>query len=181
MRIVCFVGILHSRRMLRMWVNLRASLLRLYPNATFHVEQCWYWHLGVGVAHESVELAVAKYDDGEDILLVGHSVGGLLARRAAEEGRFRKSRVLGVVTINTPYHYHYALFPYFFGGRRALKVPTISFGGTRDWLVPWGTKFGDEVFHTLLPMEHQEDLIENQKLAEEIAKIAKEEFEKARR
>ncbi len=182
MRIIGICGILDSAQlknpkkgMTPMWKNLRTASRYAFPGSTFSTTRCWYWHLGLWKAKKYCDRILRMYDTGEDVILVGHSVGGLLACRLA--GRFKKSRVVGVVTINTPFHFHYALFPYLFGGRKKLHVPVVSFGGTRDWLVPWGTKHPQAIVHTMFDADHQEDLKVNKNgMVNKIFKIVKEVF-----
>lgn len=91
-----------------------------------------------------------KYDKGDEILLVGHSFGGVIACAIAPQ--FSVSAVRAVVTINSP-HKITAFYKYFNSTQKTLSMPVISFGSIFDYLVPF--------FLTRYPGDHHFTLFAN--------------------
>lgn len=78
------------------------------------------------------EDTLKEHDTGEDLILVGHSLGGLLACAIAP--RFTRSKIVCVVTLSTPHRIGF--FRRMLGVPPALAVPVLSFGSLFDVFVP---------------------------------------------
>lgn len=182
-RIVCLVGILDSAKlktpakgMTPMWKQIRRASKNEFPESYFASTRCYYWHYGKAKVEEYKQRILRMYDkEGDKILLVGQSMGGLHACDLA--GQFKKAKVVGVVTINTPHNSWYGGFSRYFGGNKKLSVPVVSFGATRDWLVPFGTQHPQAIVHRMFDADHQEDLKVNRDgIVDKMFKIIKEVF-----
>jgi hypothetical protein len=112
-----------------------------------------------------------RYDDGEDTLLVGHSIGGVTA--CAISDRIRKSRARGVVSIFAPHRFLGGVFARSLRVPREIRVPVITFEAQRDRLVWWGAKHPQSVMHTVLATNHLHDLINDHWHADKIAEETK--------
>lgn len=116
---------------------------------------------------------VQEFDTGEDTILVGHSVGGVIA--CATAPRFVKSNLLCVVTIFSPHTYFFSHFS------RTLKVdkealariPILSFGARFDALVPFGAQFPRAKHHEIFESDHLFRLMFSSKPAARIAAVTR--------
>ena len=116
---------------------------------------------------------VAKYDTGEELVLVGWSMGGVIA--CAIAGRFRKSRVQALATIFSPHRYPFTLFPRMLdSGKDWIRsIPVVSFAGTFDVVVPWGAKYPTALMHTKILSDHVLGLIFSHKPAKIITQTVR--------
>jgi len=101
MKIVCVVGVLNfSNSEHRLWENFSIAFGNQFPDAEFIVEHSFYLPWQISRIKKYANEIVKKYDTGEDVMLVGYSLGGVIVCAIAP--RFKKSQVQCVVTINTP-------------------------------------------------------------------------------
>lgn len=112
---------------------------------------------------------VEKYDDGEVTLIVGHSMGGVTG--CAVAGSFRRTCVVGIVSIFAPHTTWGGAFPHLLDGAGKLPAPIVTFRGRYDELVWWGTKHPESARHTTLRANHFSDLVDFKHNAETIADI----------
>lgn len=173
MRLVAIGGILDSDFNQGMWVNVGNALREYYPALTVSAQRTWYWPWQFAEMRRLIDHIVATYDTGEDLILAGHSLGGVLMCAAAP--RFKKSRVVGVVTLFAPHTYLFGIFSKMLGCT-PLTVPVVSFKAWFDLMSPWGTRHAQSVRHTRLLTDHQFGLVKNKKLAATIAQIVAEEL-----
>lgn len=178
MRIIGIVGIEWDPSIGAMWQHIGCAFKAHYPESEMYVEETLYSLWNIQKMKELVDHIVQKHDTGEDVLLVGHSMGGVLACAAAS--RFKKSVVRGVVTIFSPHGVCLGIFPRLLGTEE-LKVPVVSFGAWYDHLVPWGTEHPQSCSHTRLWTDHYQELYQNKELARQIADVASATINKARR
>lgn len=179
MKIIGFVGIQDSNGMDPVWKHFGSAFEEQFPGATFCAERRSYdfWQIWKMWTYRNE--IVAKYDTGEDVVFVGHSMGAMVAFAAAS--RFKKSKVWEVVTINAPHHFLFGIFT-LINGCVPIKSPVLSTSGRYDEVIPWGTRYSKAATHIVLPINHHRDLMKNfLGIAEEIAKAARKVFEKARR
>lgn len=157
----------------QIWGNLMPALQDRYPDATFVYKHAWYQPWDVKKILSVGEQTVLEEDTGEDILLLGHSMGGVTACGIASQ--FKKSRVRGVATIFSPHtmgwwlpflNFKEILYP----EAPAPQVPVISFGGWFDPLV-WFffTRHPQSVRHTMLLSDHRFMLAWDKRVASLIA------------
>lgn len=150
------------------WKNLRPAFADVFPGSEFYVEEdtgLQPWE--VRRIRRFVEYLTQKYDDGDDYLLVGHSLGGVIACGVA--ARFRKSSVRGIVTVFAPHTFLWGVFPKVVGKCNDHQAPILSFTALRDEVVWWGSRHPNAVRHVILPSDHLENLIEDPWLAMRIA------------
>lgn len=142
-------------------INLSAFFVEGEENA--HPWEVHRWHrFGNSI--------VERHDSTGDILLIGHSLGGICA--CAIANRFQYARVRGVVTIFSPHQYAYGLLSAWHGGLAKLQVPIVSFEAERDELVWWGTAHPQSRAHVVIASNHYGDLITEPSHAESIARVS---------
>ncbi len=109
---------------------------------------------------------VQRYDDGIESLIVGHSLGGVIACAVAQ--RLQKTPVVGIVTINSPHNY--VGYTCVLGARGDLPAPIVTFQSARDRVVLWGTRHPAAAKHLVLDADHWRDIATNRVLPETIAR-----------
>src|SRR5262249_6510427 len=109
-----------------------------------HVEEdtgCHPWE--IPRLRRFTDCLIEKYDDGVDTLLVGHSIGGVLA--CAIAASCKESEVVGVVTIFSPHRFLGGIFSRLLAGLedfdaqlcRSAPQGTSLFGGAHGIRDPW--------------------------------------------
>jgi pimeloyl-ACP methyl ester carboxylesterase len=150
------------------WNNLEAAFRSRFHVSDFVIEEemnCHPWQ--VARLRRFADRILERYDDGDETLLIGHSMGGVTA--CAIASRFRKSRVRGVVSIFAPHRFLGGVFARSLKVPREMRVPVITFEAQRDRLVWWGAKHPQSLVHTVLATNHLDDLIDDHRHAEKIA------------
>ncbi len=158
----------------KIWANLVFALKERYPGATFVYKHAWYQPWDIEKIQSLGERAVLDEDTGEDVVLLGHSMGGVNACGIA--GQFKRSRVRGIVTIFSPHTMGGWLLPFLNFARMvypnvpAPRAPIISFGGWFDPLV-WFffTRHPNAVHHVNVISDHHYMLGLNKGVASSIA------------
>jgi pimeloyl-ACP methyl ester carboxylesterase len=153
-----------------MWPNFEAAFKKYFPRASFVVEEKWFSPWRGEDMREFADSLRRKHDDGDEALLIGHSMGGVIACAIAP--RFKKSRIRGVITICSPHQLFGGIFPRMLGVEKRIPAPVISFGGVFDYLGPWGAQYGQARAHEALLADHYFALLYSQKPAERIAEAA---------
>ena len=170
MRILCIVGIWNFRRLYnKIWRNLETAFKEKFPDASFEVEHLWYspweWQKMRDFANRLVE----EYDTGEELLIVGYSLGGVIATAMAP--RFKRSKVRCVVSIFAPHRYLFGLFSRMLDSQpsKIAAAPVISFGARLDVMVPWGSRYSETAPHVWIWSNHLLRLLFSKKPATQIA------------
>lgn len=166
MRIVMISGILTPKEM--QWDEMRRAFRRYLPDATFSVAtepDCPIWEIDRFRAF-TLKTA-ATIDTGEDLLLVGHSLGGVLA--CAIQPLLQDSRVVGIATIHSPHRFLFGVFSKILFAED-VSAPIVSFQGLHDGLVWWGAKHPKSVVHVRNHANHFHDLWEHEENADLIAR-----------
>lgn len=154
------------------WHTLVPAFKGKFPNSVFCVEEePWLWPWELGRMRWFLEYILHKQDRDGEILLVGHSLGGVFACTLAD--RFKQARVQGVITIFSPHTFPAGVFPWLLGTSPHLNVPIVSFGAARDGLVWWGTQHHQACHHENLDCDHFRQLSQSPALADRIAVISK--------
>ena len=149
------------------WETFAAAFKRWLPEATFHVEtEPWCKLREVGRFRAFTKRLIEKYDDGEDLLIVGHSLGGVIA--CAMQPRLNKSKVLGITTIHSPHRFIFSICTHLFRASD-VSAPVLSFQGLHDMLVWWGTRHPKAVLHVRNNANHFIDLRDFEENAELVA------------
>ncbi len=171
MKIIGIVGILDFPRSEdRVWRRLRTAFSREFLGADFIIERCLYLPWQGARMRCFAKSILEKYDTGEEIMLVGYSLGGLIACTIAP--RFKKSLVCAVVTIGAPHklNFFYRLLentPY------ALSIPVHTFAGILDPIVPWFvTQYPNDI-HTNLFADHLISFVLSDQPARKVAQVVK--------
>lgn len=131
------------------WETIGPAFLKEFPNAHFVLEEehdCEfyeYWRF-----RKLTDRLVHTYDDGRDLIIVGHSMGGIVA--TALVGRLRKSRVICLVSIAAPHHTCGSIFSRLLQAPRDPQVPHLTFQVIPDRVVPWGTKHRHSSDHAVV-------------------------------
>ncbi|MDP2648676.1 MAG: alpha/beta fold hydrolase [bacterium] len=134
MKIVGIVGVLYLPKSEgRVWRNLRCAYEEEFPGCEFVVEKMLYLPWQKTKMRAFAQRILERHDHGQEIILLGYSLGGVIACAIAE--RFAKSRVRAVVTIVAPHRV--GLFYRALGTKRhLLRMPVFTFTGLFDVFVP---------------------------------------------
>jgi pimeloyl-ACP methyl ester carboxylesterase len=137
MRIVGIVGIVDLKRKRdSLWQRLEVAFKDSFPDARFECLHVFYLPWQGKRMREYAQAIVENYDDGEDTILLGYSMGGVIASVIAS--RFTKSRVKLIITIESPHRFK--MFYQLLGSSKYPThdtIPLISFGALFDIFVPW--------------------------------------------
>jgi len=171
-RIIGIVGIWSSRLYKPVWRHFETAFKKRFLGATFAVEDVFFSPWQGKKIRKFADDIVAKYDDGgEDVLLLGWSMGGTIATSIVP--KFKKTRVCGVVTVFSPHTFLWGLFSWMLGSSlQGVQAPVTSFSARFDYLVLWGAKYPKAVKHVWISCDHILGLLFSKKPAEEIAKAA---------
>lgn len=174
MRIVAVVGIWDFQRLYgRLWKNFELAFVKEFPQARFTVEHLWYspWQ-GKKMRTFAADI-VRKYDDGgEDIILLGYSMGGVIA--TAITPKFTKTKVRAIVSVWGPHTFLWGLFSRMLGSNlQKLSAPVISFSARLDYFVPWGARYPAALVHKKLWCDHLLGLLLSGGSAKTIAQTTK--------
>ena len=159
MKIIGIVGILDfPGSQDRLWKHVREAFREKFPDAEFVAEHELYlpWQRAKIKAFE--ERILERHDCGEDLILFGYSLGGVIALSLAE--RFAKSRVILIATLGAPLRLARARVP---------QIPVITFSGVLDPVVPWFLTALPGSMHVNLISDHLFWLIVSKKPARLIA------------
>mgnify|MGYP003394581437 CR=1 FL=1 len=169
MRIIGISGVWCNQNPI--WNNIVPAFRRRFDPTDFVVEEeswCHPWE--VIRLRRFAERIVEKHDDGTDTLIIGHSMGGVVACAAAN--RFARSRVQGIVTIFSPHRFLSDAFTHAIGAHKGVTVPVVTFSARYDTLVWWGAEHPQSVAHIRLPCDHQDDLVRDSRFSEQIAEAS---------
>lgn len=177
MKIILIAGTWYSKGSYEpIWNNIAVALRERFPDAQFVYKQAWYqlWH--VEKMKGLSDSILRDEDTGGDILLVGHSMGGIMACGLAP--RFVRSRVCGVITVCSP-HTLGSIIPaldfhrLIYGTESDPKAPLVSFGGLLDPLVWWMfTRHPKSLRHVYIWSDHRFLLGWRRSIGRKIAKEA---------
>ena len=173
MRIIEFSGACVKK--CGIWPNVQSAFAIQYPRAEFVVveaENCTPFE--VQRWHTLIQRCVERFDDGRGTIVVGHSLGGMLAD--AVGALFRSTPLLGIITIFTPRCYWGVPLAAWYGLPESTKAPAISFEASDDEIVFGETRHRRSISHTVLESDHMNRLIRNPNLSRQIAETARKHF-----
>ncbi len=169
MRIIGIGGLWSDKN--AMWITVEKAFRNEFPSANFFIEEEPYLQLYEACRTRALaDRIVSNHDTGEDVILVPHSFGGLIA--CSITNRFQRSSVVGIASIFAPHLLGLSfLVPCSHGEPRA---PIVSFGGKWDYVVPSiFTRHPRSIAHVTLNSNHWQDIANDIRLAEEIATATK--------
>ena len=161
-RVVCIVGMLDfvSVRHL-MWAPIERAFEQYFPDVEVVVEHETYLPWQRQRIADYGERIVQKYDDGVPTLLLGFSLGGVIACGIAQ--KFMRTPITGVVSVASPLK----LAPLWgICLPKAEDVRLLSFSGRYDFVVP-SLLTG---CHYTLPADHFVSFMTSEKPAWAVAK-----------
>jgi len=167
--VIFMVGILDMPYKVPMWQHLEREFRSVFQVHAAVVEHAFYLPWEYEKMRTYAEQVRLAHDTGDDVLIVGHSMGGVLACGIAS--RFTKSRVRGVVTIFSPHTYLGGKFTRALGAEM-ITAPLVSFGAKWDVWVPYGTRHEKSREHMELDTDHVIGLMRNPQWARIIAQLA---------
>jgi len=173
MKIVTVSGTLdNSKRFPKFWKNLEDSFAKYFPKARFVLHTDFYFPWETDKMRNYGEELLSLYDDGEDIILLGHSIGGVIATIIAP--KFKKSKVKLLVTLNSPHKLEslYEKIDRSFKMDK-VKIPIASFSSILDPIVPFFmAKHPKSNIHDFFIAEHVTTFIFFPKLCDRIAETS---------
>lgn len=168
MRLLMISGIMTVPEM--DWMLLNKAFKRLLPGAEFCVETEPYCHVWEIDRFRAFTLkTAAKYDTGGDMIIVGHSLGGVIG--CAVQSIMRETRVIGICTIHAPHQFLGGIFTRMLHAYD-VSAPIVSFQALHDELVWWGSRHPQSVLHVKNHSNHFSDIVQFRENAERIARTA---------
>lgn len=153
-RIIGITGIRESEIPCRgIWEYFETAFMGVYPEAEFSVKKFKYlpWE-GKKICHYADDI-LEEYDDGKTTMLLGYSMGGVIA--TALEPRFKKTKISKVVTVFSPHTFLGGIFSKMCGsGLVKTRAPIFSMQARFDVVVPWGSKYPGAEQHRILNCDH---------------------------
>lgn len=155
MRIVAIVGIWNFRTAYgRLWKNFELAFAKEFPQAQFSVEYLWYSPWQRQKIRNFADSIVRKYDDGgEEVMLLGYSMGGVIATAIAP--KFAKTKVRALISVFGPHTFLFGLFSWMLRSRpEVCLTPVLSFRAKFDCMVWWGSFYPRAVKHITVYSDH---------------------------
>jgi|GEM_PF-1963562 len=180
MRILCITGAWCLRHPQPAWTHLIPALREEFPEADPEVcleEMHFLWPWQFRRMRKFCDQTVDTYDKGGKILIVGHSMGGVMGYEIAQ--RLRHTRVVGVATICSPHTFLWSVFPKRIGicaHKRSKDIPVVSFEASIDPLVWWGAEHPDAHYHGRILSDHRFALQYLPSVAHTIARLIRASF-----
>lgn len=150
------------------WKPFEQCFAKYLPQASFNVAtlpDCW--------VHQTERMkafilkTATEYNTGEDTILVGHSLGGVMA--CAMQVLMRDTCVLGITTIHSPNTYLGSIWPTILHAEHVL-APIISYEARHDEVLLWGSRHPKSMLHVKHDSNHFQHLLEREALSDEIVK-----------
>lgn len=176
-KIVLISGIWNRNFHDRLWENLRNSFAKQFPNAEIVVEGLSYSPWQIGVIRRFADDILKRHDIGGTALLVGHSMGGVIATTVAN--KFVRTTIVGIATIFSPHEYLGGFFQKALATNNPLApFPVITFQAYWDTMVLWGTKHKESRSHVAINTDHVYGLMRTPQHTDLIARLCRETFTK---
>lgn len=130
MKIVAIVGILDFPGSDdRLWRHFRQAFQREFPSSTFTVEHTTYLPWQRQRIRDFAKRIMKQHDTGEELILLGYSLGGVIADEVAQQLRHTKVRL--VITVCAPHRLRH----WWFSGVN-MRIPILNFSAVFDVFVP---------------------------------------------
>lgn len=159
LQILCLSGIWCLWHPHPIWRSLKPALRAAFPEADLWitVEEIWLLHPWQFKRMDAFCDEVArKYDTGGYLLIVGHSMGGVMGYEIAR--RLRHTTVISVATIFSPHAFLWSVFPAMIRSRAQetdREIPVISFQARYDHLIWWGARHPAAKQHEIMKVDHR--------------------------
>ena len=135
MQIVGIVGMLDiAPAGVPFWKRFESAFKKEFPEASFDMERHFYFPWQRDKIRTYARAIVERFDTGEEVILVGHSWGGVIAASIA--CNFTKSPVRLVVTVAAP-HRIKIFYQWLGGSLEYVCAPIVSFECAFGILVPF--------------------------------------------
>jgi pimeloyl-ACP methyl ester carboxylesterase len=171
--IVYIPGILNFPPYWRISNHLMKAYSKRFPDAVFATEDCFYFPWEKTKMLRFAEEILKKNDvTGQEVILLGYSMGGVIATAIAP--RFKHAKVR-VITLMAPHTFLWGLFPKMLGSSLSSDggIDIVSFQGWLDWAVVWGAKHPHARKHHKIFCDHLVGLLFSSQPAEKIAEASK--------
>jgi hypothetical protein len=173
--IVYIPGIVNFALYWRIPNRLKKAFTKYFPGAVFATEDCFYFPLGKTKMLRFAEEILKKHDvAGQEVILLGYSMGGVIATVIAP--RFKHAKVR-VITLMAPHTYFWGLFSKMLGSSLSSDggIDIVSFQGQHDlFVVPCGAKHPHARKHVVIPQcGHLLTMLFSNRPAEKIAEASK--------
>ena len=147
--------------------HLAKGFKKAFPTAQIHFEHRLYAPWSTGTMLRLIAHIRAKYQKSDSVMLVGHSLGGIVALAAARE----MHNACAVVTIFSPHTAYHSLFSQMLlSESHNERFIIISFGALRDRVVPHsGTMHPRAKYHGVIDTDHVAGLARDVRITDEIA------------
>lgn len=161
-RILFIPGIIHTNPFVPNLDEWKSTLKNSFPDREIlFLDQVPYFHL---TSQKEIEAIINKgveiVEDEKETVILAHSFGGLLSKTIIS--RSPKYNIKKLITMATP---HTADWWGLVGMiRRKLQTPdivdtpTYTFGGTKDWTVPYAFTATENSLHENHPFDHRDFL-----------------------
>lgn len=172
-RVVCLVGIFDCWGIQEMlWRNMEMQLQEQFPGCEVAVMRELFKPWEIKVVQAYAADVVKHYDDGKPTILLGYSLGGVVAQAMAE--KFKKSEILAVVSLCSPLKWAdkwgFQWKPETLPGKR------LAIMGTLDMLVPWWSADVPNMKVHKMMVDHLEGFRWFPHVSEKVVGVIREEF-----
>lgn len=148
MKVVCIVGITDCFLKELFWSRIISAFQKQFPGAECVVERIWYWPWEFAKIRAFAAKILDAHDVEGDLILVGHSMGGIIAVSIAEQ--FKCARVRAVTTFFSPHTFLWGYFARGIGSPlRALRMPVVTFAAVPDHMVWYGRRYPGSIHHVV--------------------------------
>jgi hypothetical protein len=138
-----------------LWRNFEKAFCDVYSDATFVLERQHFMPWEGNKVRNFAETILEKHDinTGEEILLLGYSLGGCIATAIAD--RFQEVKVHQIVTVFSPHTFFGKTFSKMCGSNLGVtKAPVMSVTARFDPIVWWGSRHPYAKKHIMLHIDH---------------------------
>ncbi len=154
MRILFIPGINMMRSALNGW---KRDLSRAFPNIEIlYLDDYFYQHFRHHIIQKIVKQGVQVVQDKKPTIIIGYSFGGIIAK--AIIAKAKSANIIHLITMASPHTMNAfglkAAKQYISAPEKILNIPTKTYGGYFDPIVPYPFTSLKKENHTNLLVEH---------------------------